>query len=71
VVSNVVHPPPKRKRSNADEHACKHLKDDIEMGKEEEGGQKIKGGRSGKKAKGMKKKEKHQVHTSTPASSIH
>jgi len=27
------------------------------MGKEEEGGQKMKGGRSGKKAKGMKKKK--------------
>ncbi|KAF8801791.1 hypothetical protein BYT27DRAFT_7261695 [Phlegmacium glaucopus] len=51
-------PPSKHKRSNADEHARKCLKDEVnvEMGEKEEGGQKMKGGRSGKKAKGMKKR---------------
>ena len=48
----------KRKRSigNADENARKQLKDEInsDIG-EEEGEQKTKGGRGGKKAKGMKK----------------
>jgi hypothetical protein len=47
-------PPSKKskcKRSNADEHTRKRLKDEITIG-EEEGEQKIKGGRGGKKAKG-------------------
>lgn len=48
-------PPSKRKRSNADEHAHKRLKD-AEKG-EEEAEQKMKGGRDGKKAKGIKKKK--------------
>ena len=44
--------PPKRKRSNADEHSRKRLKDDIDEG----GELKVKGGRSGKKVRGMKKR---------------
>ena len=48
-------PPSKRKRSNADEHARKRRKD-TGIG-EEEGEQKTKGGRDGKKAKGMKKRK--------------
>lgn len=51
--------PSKRKRSNADEHTRKRLKDEIsnDVG-EEEGDQKVKGGRSGKKAKGTKKRNR-------------
>ena len=48
--------PSKRKRSNADEHARKRLKDEIDSDGEE-GEQKTKGGRDGKRAKGMKKKK--------------
>ena len=49
--------PSKRKRSNADEHARKRLKDEISSDIEE-GDQKMKGGRGGKKAKGMKKRKR-------------
>ena len=47
----------KRKRStgNADEDACKRLKNEIDGDGEEEGERKSKGGRNGKKAKGTKK----------------
>ena len=48
--------PSKRKRSNADEHAHKRLKEEINS-KIEEGEQKMKGGRGGKKVKGNKKKK--------------
>lgn len=50
--------PSKRKRSGTDEHARKRLKDEIsnDIG-EEEGDQKMKGGRGGKKAKGVKKRK--------------
>ena len=49
--------PSKRKRSNADEHARKRPKDEInsDIG-EEEGELKLKGGRGGKRGKGMKKR---------------
>ena len=49
--------PSKRKRSNADEHARKRLKDEInsDIG-EEEGELKVKGGRGGKKEKEKKRK---------------
>lgn len=47
--------PTKRKRSNADEHARKRLKNSDDIG--EEGGElKVKGGRGGKKVRGKKKK---------------
>ena len=50
--------PSKRKRSITDEQARKRLKDEIntEIG-DEEGEQKMKGGRGGKKAKGRKKEK--------------
>ena len=49
--------PSKRKRSNADEHARKRLRDETgsNVGEEEED-QKMKGGRDGKKVKGKKKR---------------
>ena len=50
--------PPKRKRSNADEHARKRLKDLDETKSDirEEGGElRVKGGRDGKKVRGKKK----------------
>ena len=53
----------KRKRSNADEHANKRRKDEIND--EDEPKQNMKGGRSGKKAKNVKKK-KHLRYVSTP-----
>ena len=56
--------PSKCKRSNADEHARKRLKD-TEIGEEQEE-QKMKGGRGGKKAKGMKKK-KNPRYVPTPS----
>jgi hypothetical protein len=51
--------PPKRKRSNADEHAHKRLKDSDEIKSDirEEGGElRVKGGRDGKKVRGKKKR---------------
>ena len=59
--------PSKHKRSNTDEHARKRLKDDEINSNidEEEQKQKTKGGRSGKKAKPMKKM-KHLRSVSTP-----
>ena len=51
--------PSKRKRSNADEQARKRLKDEINTeidNDSEEQKQKTKGGRGGKKVKGIKKK---------------
>ena len=49
------HEAPKRKRSNADEHARKRVKDSDDV--DEEGGElKVKGGRGGKKVRGKKKR---------------